>query len=256
MDERATEPGTINSVNKALRILEEMQDRNGCRVNDLSDSLQLPASTVYKYLKTLEVNGYIQKNDGVYTPSYRFLKLGGHARDQSRIFQFGRQKVENLAEEINELVFISILDGQKGVFVFRANDQYNIQDSLPLGKRFYLHQNASGKAMLAKLSDDQIETIIENQGLPAATEATITSKADLMEELAEIRAQGYALNRGERDSTLMAVSSAVIDTSNNEVGAIGISFPRESPASELIDDEYARAVQRVSSKLTHQLRHS
>lgn len=248
--------GTIKSVSKALMILEEMKDHEVVSVSTLSHSLQLPESTVYKYLKTFEVQDYVKRTEDGYALDYNILKFGGIVRDRCRIFQFGRERVESLADEVDEVVFISVLDGERGVFIFRANDQYNIKESLPLGKRFHLHQNASGKAMLAELSDGEVEQIVASQGLPRVTERTISSAGALFEELDEVRGQGYALNIGERDSRLMAVSSAVIDDKSDEIGAIGISIPRESPAESKLDQEYARLVRLHSSKLTQQLRHS
>jgi DNA-binding IclR family transcriptional regulator len=239
-----------------MQILEEMKNDEFSRVSELSHTLEMPESTIYKYLKTLETKNYVQKTEKGYAIGYQFLQFGGSVRDRCRIFQFGREKVETLADETDEVVFISILDGEQGIFIFRANDQYNIKESLPLGKRFHLHENASGKAMLAELSDGEIERIIANQGLPGSTEETISSEEELFAELEQVRSQGYALNQGERDSRLMAVSSAVTDPKNDEIGAIGLSVPCDSPATAKLDDEYARLMQMLSSKLTQQLRHS
>jgi len=256
MEEANNTPSTIGSVGKAFRILEELQEHEACRVTDLSHNVELPESTVYKYLKTFELQDYVKRTDNGYALDYKFLQFGGIVRDRCRIFQFGRGRVESLADEIDEVVFISVLDRDRGVFIFRANDQYNIKESLPLGKRYHLHQNASGKAMLAKLTDVEIQRIVDNQGLPNGTERTITSEEVLFDEIDQVRAQGYALNNAERDSKLMAVSSAVKDDKYDEIGAIGISIPWDSPAEEKLNGEYARLVRKHSSKLTQQLRHS
>lgn len=248
--------GTINSVRKSFRIIEKLQKSGGCGVDDVSKSLNIPKSTVYKHLKTLENANYVRKKNSDYLLGYKFLKHGGYVRDHCRIFLYGRQKLEELGKKTDELVFMTILDHNQGAFIFHSNDQYNIRKNLPLGERFELHQNASGKAMLAEMSNEKIISIVEDRGMSSATEATITTQSDLTEEIDKIRTQQYALNRGERDSALWAVSSAVVDGPNNEIGAIGISIPADSPAREHIDEKYAKAVRRVSSKLTQQLRYN
>jgi DNA-binding IclR family transcriptional regulator len=49
----------------------------------------------------------------------------------------------------------------------------------------------------------------------------------LLEELGRVRSQGYAINDGESEDGLAAVSAPVVDTRGTAHGAISVSGPRD-----------------------------
>lgn len=245
---------TVGSVERAFAIVNQLQEREPCGVTNLAKSMELPKSTVHKHLQTLVEQGYVRRIDGKYRLGFRFLKHGGVVRDRNRIYTYGRPKVESLVDEVGEMVILSVHEVARGVFLYRSNDRYNLRKSLPMGAHFHLHRNAAGKAMLAEYDDDFVRDLIGQTDLTELTDATITDLDELCTELATIREQGYALNRGERDENVHAVSAAITD--GDDVGAISISVPSGSPAAEHLDGEYAEAVQQAASELTLQLKHS
>lgn len=253
MADKERDGRTVGAVDTAFSIIDSLEEQGACGVTDLAGVMNLPKSTVHKHLQTLLKQGYIRKVDGEYRLGFKFLKYGGIVRDRSRIYTYGRPKVEELADEIEEMVILSTCEDNRGVFLYRANDKYNLRESTPMGARFYLHQNGAGKAMLAEYEDSFIRDLLEQTGLPASNESTITTFDELFEELDAIRKRGYSRNRGERDDSVEAVSAAIKD--GDYIGAISISLPSGSPASEYLDGEYARAVQQAASELSLQLQH-
>jgi DNA-binding IclR family transcriptional regulator len=247
---------TIQAVETTFVIIRQIEKQKQCRLTDLANELDMPKSTVYKHLQTLIQNEYLQVNNGDYQLSLKFLKHGGAVRDQCRIYSFGRSKVEKLSDQLDELVLLSMKENNRGVFLFRSNDQYNLKESLPLGERFYLHRNGAGKAMLAELSNESVRDLIRETGLPKATDTTITDEETLIEELNEARRNGYTINKGERDSNVRAVSAGLKDEKTGDIGAISISVPSGSPAVDHLDGEYAEAVQQAASELSLELRHN
>lgn len=247
---------TVDAVGTAFAVVQELESRGPSGVTALADGMDLPKSTVHKHLQTLVEEGYVRRRDGRYRVGFKFLQHGGVVRDRCRLYTYGRPKVESLVDDVQEMVILSIREGDRGVFLFRSNDRYNLKESLPMGARFHLHSNGAGKAMLAATDDTSVRDLSETSGLPAETTQTITDPDALADELETIRANGYALNRGERDSGVQAVSAAILDESTGDVGAISISVPSGSPAVDHLDDDYAEAVQRAASELTLQLKHS
>lgn len=256
MGNRNTQGRTVGAVGTSFAIVDALGEQEPCGVTALSRAIDLPKSTVHKHLQTLVEQGYVQQTGEKYRLGFKFLEHGGAVRDQSRIFTHGRSKVESLADEVGELVILSIKEGHRGVFLFRSNDRYNLKESLPMGARFDLHRNAAGKAMLAASDDEYVQTYVETTGLTKATETTITDADELRGELDTIRERGWALNRGERDESLHAVSAAIQDDSTGAVGAVSISIPNDSPATKHLVDEYAEAVQQTASELSLQLEHT
>lgn len=251
------QPGrTIGAVETTFAIIDALETKEPCGVTALAESMELPKSTVYKHLRTLVEQGYVQQSDEKYRVGFKLLKHGGVVRDRCRIYTYGRPKVESLAEEVGEMVILSIREDNRGVFLFRSNDRYNLKETLPMGAQFHLHCNAAGKAMLAEFDNEDVREHLGGSGLPGATEMTITDMDQLIQELTTIRECGYARNLGERDRSVQAVSAAITDQSTGDIGAISISVPNDSPASEHLDGEYAEAVQQTASELSLQLKHN
>ncbi|GGL64030.1 IclR family transcriptional regulator [Halocalculus aciditolerans] len=246
---------TVGAVETAFAVVRELEARGPCGVTALADAMDLPKSTVHKHLATLVDEGYVRRRDGRYRVGFKFLQHGGVVRDRCRLYTFGRPKVESLVDDVSEMVILSIREGDRGVFLFRSNDRYNLKESLPMGARFNLHSNGAGKAMLAASSDAFVRDLAD-AGLPAETPETITDPDVLFAEVERVREAGYALNHGERDSGVQAVSAPIRDAATGDVGAISISVPSGSPAVDHLDGEYAEAVQRAASELTLQLEHS
>lgn len=247
---------TIGAVETAFAVVDHLQRRGPSGVTAIAGSMDLPKSTVHKHLRTLVAQGYVRRIDGQYALGFKFLEHGGVVRDRCRIYTYGREKVESLAADVEEMVILSIREGEQGVFLFRSNDRYNLRESLPLGARFDLHCNAAGKAMLAELDDEAVDECVDAAGLRPVTDRTITDRDELFRELATVRERGYALNRGERDRSVRSVSATVVDEKTGDIGAISVSIPSESSTAKYLDDAYAEAVQQVTSELSLQLKYS
>lgn len=246
----------IKAINTSFRIIDALHEHGPAGVTTLAKITSLPKSTLYKHLMTLVDLGYISKQDDDYAISLRWLKLGGAVRDQTRIYTHARQKMEELVDDIGEMLILSIREGNQGVFIHRAHDEYNLKQTSPLGARFNLHTNAGGKAMLAEMSDEDIDAYIKATGLPAVNDNTITNPNELWEQIQRIRERGYSLNLGERVSEVRSASSAIVDPVNGQIGAISISAPSGSPSTEHLDGEYGEAVRKITSELTLKLKHS
>lgn len=251
-----SESKTIGSVETTFSIIDQLQTDGSCGVTELADKLGIPKSTVYKHLQTLSKVGYVRADDGTYRLGLKFLEHGGWIRDRCRIYVHGRSKVESLANTVNEMVVLSIREGDRGVFLFHSNDQYNLQESIPLGKRFYLHQTAAGKAMLAELDHAPCQRLLDQMELTPSTAETITDREELIAEIKTVQDRGFAVNQGERDPEIQAVAAAVYDHETNQTGAISISTPTESPSRANLDNRYADDVKKVASKLSLQLKYN
>jgi DNA-binding IclR family transcriptional regulator len=231
--------GTIQSDATLFAILESIYELEEAGVTQIADEVNVSPSTVHKHLKTLEQHQFVSNNGGSYQFGLKFLKYGGMVRDRNKLYQMVRPKIPELAEKTDKLVTFAMKDGNYGVFLYSYNDKYGIFKRLPLGTRFYLHQNSGGKSMLAALSDEAIDDYIEETGLPAVTDATIDTREELLEELATIREQGYAINAGERVRDIQAIGAAVYDKESATLGTITISEPAHRRSVEKIENELA-----------------
>lgn len=118
--------------------------------------------------------------------------------------------LQALSHELNETVDLAVLDGRDVLFI----DQHAPRRRLPIvseiGARFPVHCTANGKALLAELSDDEVVRMLPKQ-LEALAPNSITDRDRLLQELATVRAHGYAIDDEEHRLGICAVGVAVSD---------------------------------------------
>jgi len=225
---------TIKSVETSLELVNTLADLEGAGVSELSDTLDMPVSTVHNHLSTLKQDGYVIQKDDSYQVSFKFLEHGGKVRSNMGLFKTGRSDADQLAEETGELVNLMIEENGYGVHIYLTKGENAVTFDSYAGKRSYLHNNALGKAILAHYPHTRIKEFVERHGLPKYTPNTLTTEEELLEELDTIADQGYALDNEERLEGLRCVA-APITSEDSILGSVSVSGP-----SSRIKDGYFR----------------
>lgn len=228
---------SVKSVERAMDILEVIRESEGARVTDLADDLNLAKSTVHGYLSTFHNLGYLTKTRGVYYIGTKFLRLGEHSRTYRDEYIMASKKVSELADRTDERAQFVIEEHGKGVFLYRESGGHAVETDSEAGKRMFLHSTSAGKCILAHLSENKVEAIIERWGLPSITPNTITSQEELFEELKEIREREFAFNLEENIEGLHAVGVPLTTKQNQIIGALSISGPTHRMKGEWLQTE-------------------
>lgn len=239
----------VESSETLLRIVDALHESGEVGVTELATELGVAKSTVHKHLKTLEKHRYAVNDGGSYRPGFKFLSVGGKVRDNNELCTVVDPKLRELAERTDELVTFGVEEFGLGRFTFIYNDKYDIKEALPLGRQFYLHANAAGKAILSTYSDERIEAVLDRHGMKRRTENTITNPEELFEHVERIRDRGYALSIEERRAGMQAVSAAVTHPGTETVGAISLVGPTNRLTEEKLKNEYADAVLEIVNEI-------
>jgi DNA-binding IclR family transcriptional regulator len=232
-------------------IIETIQRRNGARVTELADELEMSKSTIYRHLATLYEREYVNKRGDEYHIGFRFLSLGEHTLSRRPEYSLIEEEVTEIAEETGERVQFVVEDHGKGVHIFREVGDNAVETDWRVAKRVYLHQTACGKVVLSQLPPTHVEEIINKHGLPAATENTITGKEELLEELDEIRHRGYAFNREEHTDSLSAVGVPISDKSGIVIGALSVAGATYRMKGTRITEEIPSLLQQAANDIEH-----
>lgn len=227
----------VKSVQTAFQIIHLLQDLGGATQAQLSDQIDLAKSTLHNYLGTLESMGYIVNRDGTYHLGLRFFTHGMAAKANLEISDIVHDVLSGTTQEIDLPVWWVFEEFGRGIFVDSTYSEGHHGVYARVGKRSYLHTHAPGKAILARFSIEYVEQIVEYHGLPASTTQTITDPNDLMDELEQIRKQGYALSSGEAALGVQSIGAAFsgpFDTSH-AIGVFGHShdFGRAGRSDEI-----------------------
>ncbi len=79
--------------------------------------------------------------------------------------------------------------------------------------------------MLAALNDTALEHYLGTADLHPETPASIMSKQRLRSELAQVRAQGFAVSRGEHLNGVGSIGVAIIDRHGAAIASVSVGFP-------------------------------
>lgn len=231
------QPGTVQAAYTMFDIIEAIKASGGMTITQLSDELGYAKSTVHRHLKTLEEIDYVVEDTEGYHLGLRFLDLGQHARRRHRGYALAREKVEELAEETEERVQFIVKEHGDAVYLHRACGKYAVHTDPGIGSRIPLHATATGKAILASLDEDELRDILDRITLTSITEATITDRDQLFEELETIRERGYSYNYQENLEGLNAIAVPVVDPNLGVIGAIGVSGPTNRLTGNWFEEE-------------------
>lgn len=230
----------INALSKGFNIIEELNGRENAGVSELATALDMPTSTVHVYLQTLEELGYVVAEENGYRLSLRFLDIGCQVRSHLDVFSAARGEMIDLCQTTGETVGIGVVENNKRVQLWQVEGDDAVNDNIHVGEHTYLHWTSLGKTLLASLSAEEIDHIVDRQGLPEATENTITDRAELFEEVERIRRQGFTIEDEERKIGIRSVSVPLTDVDGNTVAALGINVPKNKLTPRRCDEYVAR----------------
>ena len=218
----------IQSIDRALQVLElfslEKPERG---VTEISKALNIYKSNVHNILSTLAEKGFVKKDSKTdkYKLGIKFFELGSVVIKNMDLRRIAHPHIEKLSKEFNETVHLGVLDEGRVVSIEREESNKGLCSHIEIGKRTPLHCTAVGKAIMAYLSEDEINFIIKEKGLEKYTENTITNREELGKEFLKIQKQGYAVDNMEHEEGVRCVSGPIRDYNGKVIASMSISGP-------------------------------
>lgn len=230
--DRANVP--VESITTLLSLVEHLEQAGEAGVTEIADAVGVSKSTVHNHLTTLRESGYVVKEDGRYRLGLRFLRIGETTRMQRELFEIARPQIETLVEGTDLVGNLTVEERGEGVYLYRSRGSDDIRFSTRAGERHDLHCTATGKAILAHVAPDRLETLLESMELTGHTERTITERDELLDELDRIRDRGVAFDEEEYGRGLRCVGVPVFGPDDAVIGAVSLS----GPATDMTGDWY------------------
>lgn len=252
MNEETNHP--VKTTEKSLELITKLRDMDGARIHELTEEVDMTKGAIHNHLSTLRQHGFVRQEGNVYQLTLRFLTFGGYVRNTIPLYQTGRPKAIQLAEDTGMLVNLATEEDGKGVYLYQARGEYAVNLDTHVGYRIRLHNIAVGKAILAYLPRERIDEIVGMWGLPEATPNTITEKEALLEELETVRERGYAIDDEERTKGLACIG-APIRVDDRVLGGISVSAPTRRLGDGTFDDEIIGEVVSTANEIELDLKY-
>jgi DNA-binding IclR family transcriptional regulator len=232
-------------LSRGLDVLRATVESEG-RVETVADDLGLPRSTVYRYIKTLCVAGFLEERSGQYVPGIRLLQLAQRDHWHQRVSEIAEPVLQKLVEKTEETSFLLVRVGRQAVCPLSIESMRRVRlAAFPRESVWPLHAGATAKVLLAFAPARLVDDVIAS-GLERLTDRTPDVRR-LRRDLEEIRARGVAVSRGELDPDATAVAAPVFWQ-----GEIVCSVSVAGPTSRLDTDrlpEIETSVRRAADEI-------
>lgn len=216
----------VQSVARALNIIECFSDHTELGVSDLADRMALSKSTVYGLINTLTAFGYLEQVENKkYRLGIKLFELGNLVQSRMDVRLEAKPYCKLLADKYRTTVHLAAYSEGEIIYIDKVDNTSSVVVYSQVGKRAPMYCTGVGKAILAFLPSDFIESYITSRPLHRVTEHTITTREALLEELTKIRERGYAVDDEEIEPGLHCIAAPIFNHQHQPQMAISISFP-------------------------------
>lgn len=216
----------LSSVATAARILREFgKHSTQLGVSQLARRVGVGKSTAHRVIWTLVEEGLLEKVEetGLFRLTTTMRSLGASAETAQRLHEAATIPLDQLRRRTPGTLHIGILDGADVLYIERREGPGAIPVFRTVGGRNAAHVTSSGKVLLAFLPPDRLRRIVQEMRLAPKTSRTITSRAEFLAELARVRHQGYAENRGESQPGMCSVAAPIRDPLGQVVASVSVA---------------------------------
>ncbi|HBE04504.1 MAG: hypothetical protein A2096_04805 [Spirochaetes bacterium GWF1_41_5] len=216
----------IESFSKGLKILEYIVQSGDIKISDAAEHFDMPSSNMTLFFNSLYTEGYILKNPRkAYSASQKLSLLAEKIKNKNAaIMEACREPMNELFAAYGEMTLLGILEQKRVIFIERIQSDKNIRIADDYTTSYIPHVTAAGKAIISAYPETMIREYVETADLRRFTDKTLITKKAVLEELMRAKENGYALNRGEYEADIMAVSTAVLDN-GIPCASLTVQFP-------------------------------
>jgi DNA-binding IclR family transcriptional regulator len=215
----------VQSVDRAITILEVLARSGEAGVTEIAAGLGVHKSTAFRLVTTLEAHRLVEQagDRGKYRLGVGLLRLAGATTARLDLVQEARPICRALAAETGETVNIAVLSESSALYLDQAAGSSALQPHNWVGQHIPLHATSNGKVLLSGLDQVALDEVLGK--LSRYTPLTITGKAELRAELDRVRERGYAVAVDELEVGLTAAAAPIRNAHGDVVASMSVSGP-------------------------------
>jgi DNA-binding IclR family transcriptional regulator len=245
----------VKSADRAFQILRFISETSdGMNHKELSGALHIPGSSLSALLSNLVDREYLDFDpmSRRYRMGPEILYLAGRYLAGLNIVSVGQPVLRSLVAATGESALLAVRKNEHIQIVMKETCSESIQRVIEVGEQAPLYATAAGKAMLAHLNQEDMESYLTSAVFEPLTKQTITDRGILRAQLKEIRAGAVAFCNRENDEHIVAMAAPVFDLHGSPVASItvpvpGVRFDREKRKT------IAPALRETAKSLSHRL---
>jgi len=239
----------VQSLVKGLTVIKAFnQQRLSMTLSEVATVTGFTRAATRRFLLTLVNEGYAKQRGKQFSLTAKVLDLGFSYLSTLDIWHNAKPLMTALVEQLNESCSAAVLDGKDVVYVARVATTKRIMSiTLNIGTRLPAFATSMGRVLLADMSASVLDNFLEHCHFEQFTQYTLTEKKALKAEIAQVKAQGYAIVEQELELGLTSISVPVRNNygcgSGEVIAALNVSTHMSQTARQQIVEEILPALQ-------------
>ena len=222
---KTTKPN--QSGEKLLKIMEFIADQGTpVRVLDIARGMNTSSSTILRFLRTLEECGYVGQDPATlrYYLTFKICGIANKVISATDIRGICHPFLRDLARMMGESVCLGTEDNLSVAYIDVVEGRHSIIRNMQrIGSAAPMHCTGIGKILLMEADDEKLDRLIKERGLQRFTKNTITTREDLEQELAQVRARGWAYDNEECELGARCIAFPIRNFSGKIVAGFSVT---------------------------------
>ena len=224
MSEQSTGTAGVQSLARGLQVISSFDaEHASMTLSEVAARTGLSRATARRFLLTLQQLGYVRSDGKYFELTSKVLQLGYAYLSSATLPQLIEPVLESLSAAVGESASAAVLEGSEIMYVARVHTRSIMRVGISVGTRFPAIHTSMGRVLLAHAGEQAIEAALAGIQGPLAPN-TITDPAALRAELAQVRAQGFAVVDQELSVGLRSVAVPVHRPDGTVAAAMNVSM--------------------------------
>lgn len=197
-------------------------------LTDVAKRAGIPAAAARRFLRTLQMLGYVRTGGKHFALTPKVLELGFSYLSALSLPEAMQPHLELLSQQLGESVSAAVLSEGDIVYVARVPTRRIMTVGITIGTRFPAYATSMGRVLLSSLPAADSEAIVSSTPLAPITEHTLASASEISQELDRVRAQGWSLVDGELEIGLRSIAVPIHTRDGKVAAAVNVSTSTSS----------------------------
>lgn len=218
----------------------------------LADTLELPRSSVFRLIQTLQHKGLIEPDSSRrnFSLGPGVLRLGYQYLTGQDLVQVARRELELLSERVGISSHLAIRSEREIVYLLHVPGNAGFVSNVSAGARFPAHATPMGQILLSQISRKQLFDLYHGIRLKPLTDQTPVTLEALAQKVAQAAADGYIVSRGSVEAGGISISGPIHDRSGDLVAAIDISCPASAFNEAILETHYVASLLDIAGRIS------
>ncbi len=213
------------TVDRALSILPLLAE-GPADLGRVARRLGVHKSTALRLLRTLHEHGLVyRQSDQRYRLGARLFALAQQAVESLDIREIAHPHLVGLNEECGHTVHLAVYEEQEVLYIDKVDSRYPVRMYSRIGKPVAITVAAVAKLLLADLPETERRSLAHRLDYPMYTPRSTPDATAFLQELATVRAQGWATDLGSHEESINCVAAPITGADGRAVAAMSVSAP-------------------------------